>query len=267
MKRDIYKEVVGLIPAAGEATRFGKLPCSKELLPIGIQEDKTISGHNPKVLMSCLLEKMRRSSIKNSYVIIKKGKWDIPDYFGDGSEYGINIGYLIQKSPYGVPFTLDQAFPFIKDCKVALGFPDTIYRCQNIYDLLLNRLTKGDAHIVLGIFPADKTENADRVEIDTNGFIRRVICKPNNSNLQFVWAAALWQPEFTHYMHQYLSSLDTSELKAEIQIGHIVQFSIEEGFIVAGVQVSKYPPIDIGSAISLKSLWTEQEKYYNTITT
>jgi glucose-1-phosphate thymidylyltransferase len=267
LKSDVSKEVIGLIPAAGDATRFGKLPCSKELLPIGFQEDKTISGSKPKVLMSCLLEKMRRASIHNAYVIIKKGKWDIPDYFGDGSEYGINIGYLIQNLPYGVPYTLDQAFPFIMNRKVALGFPDTIYQCPNIYGLLLNRLNKGDAHIVLGVFPADETENADRVEIDTNGLIRRIICKPNKSNLRFVWAAAVWQPGFTHYMHEYLASLDTSGLQAEIQIGHIVQFSIEAGFLVAGVQVSKYPPMDVGNARRLKSLWTMHEKDYHKMTT
>lgn len=260
MKGDPYKEAIGLIPAAGDASRFGQLPCSKELLPIGIQENKTTSGSKPKVLMSCLLEKMRRASIRNAYVIIKKGKWDIPGYFGDGSEYGINIGYLIQNLPYGVPFTLDQAFPFIMNRKVALGFPDTIYRCQDVYSLLLNRLTHGDAQIVLGIFPAGKTENADRVEIDTNGIVNLIICKPNKSNAQFVWAAAVWQPEFTHFMHEYLSKLDTSELQAELQIGHIVQFSIEAGFIVAGVEVSKYPPTDVGNARRLISLWNMDEE-------
>ena len=34
------KDVIGLIPAAGRATRLGHLPFSKELLPIGKRTDR-----------------------------------------------------------------------------------------------------------------------------------------------------------------------------------------------------------------------------------
>jgi hypothetical protein len=43
-----------------------------------------------------------------------------------------------------------------------------------------------------------------------------------------------------------------------MQIGHIVQFFMEAGFLVAGVEVSQHPPMDVGNARRLKSLWTMQ---------
>ena len=57
------REVIGLIPAAGQATRLSPLPCSKELFPIGFGASKT--GHNlvPKVVCQHLLEKMRLAGI------------------------------------------------------------------------------------------------------------------------------------------------------------------------------------------------------------
>ena len=248
-------EIVALIPAAGVANRFGKLPCSKEVLPIGVQSDGSLSNQKPKVLMSYLVDSLKEASIKKIFIILRKGKWDIPNYFGDGSEHGVNIGYLIQNLPYGVPFTLDQAYPFVKNSLVVLGFADTIYKNSDIFPKLSKRLRQGNSHIVLGLFPADDAGNADRVEIDNVGKIKRVISKPGKSNAQLVWATAIWKPEFTKFMHRYLSALNISNLKSEIQIGQIVQAAIENEFAVEGIQVSNHPPLDVGNVDSLKHLW------------
>ncbi len=255
MKGAVSPEIIGLIPAGGFASRFGKLPCSKELLPVGIQEDSKISGYTPKVLIADLIEKMKRASIEKIFIILKKGKWDIPNYLGDGSELGVNIGYLMQNLPYGVPFTLDQAFPFVAQNPVVLGFPDTIYKSRDVFAPVLKRLARSNAQVVLGLFPAD--ENADRVDIDTDGIVRRIIVKAAGSNLKFAWSTAAWQPEFSRFLHAYVSG-STAATREEIHIGQVIQASIESGFIVAGVRVSEYQPIDIGNALKLKNFWVQQ---------
>ena len=256
MKGTATPEIVGLIPAGGFASRFGKLPCSKELLPVGIQEDKKMAGYTPKVLIADLIEKMKLASIEKIFIILKKGKWDIPAYLGDGSELGVNIGYLMQNLPHGVPFTLDQAFPFVAQNPVVLGFPDTIYKSRDVFGPVLKRLARGDAQVVLGLFPAD--ENADRVDIDTDGLVRRIIVKSARSNLKFAWSTAAWQPKFSRFMHDYVSSPAAAATRKEIHIGQVIQASIESGFIVAGIRVSEYQPLDIGNALKLKDLWVQQ---------
>ena len=45
----INREVVGLIPAAGEAKRIGPLLCSKELYPVGFE---VVFGF-PDILFEC----------------------------------------------------------------------------------------------------------------------------------------------------------------------------------------------------------------------
>ena len=91
------REIVGLVPAAGKATRLGQLPCSKELYPYGFHyagRDKKLS---PKVVGHFLLEKMRLANIKKVYIILREGKWDIPKYFGDGKELDMHLAYLMRE--------------------------------------------------------------------------------------------------------------------------------------------------------------------------
>ena len=86
-KRDneFQQEVVGLIPAGGEATRIAPLPCSKEVYPIGLRHMNEECRVVPKVVCHYLLEKMRVAGIKKAYIVLRDGKWDIPAYLRDGA--------------------------------------------------------------------------------------------------------------------------------------------------------------------------------------
>ncbi len=154
-----------------------------------------------------------------------------------------------------MPYTLDQAFPFIKKSIVVLGFPDTIYETKKIFVKLLDRLKKNDADVVLGLFPADYPQNADGVEIDSDGIIQHVFPKPHDASLSIVWAAAVWRPTFTHFMHEFLTKIDPcSQEENELQIGHIIQMAIERGKRIAGVHVSEHPIIDVGTSDNLATV-------------
>ena len=113
----------GTIPASGQATRIAPLPCSKELFPIGFRTAQDGRALGPKVVAHYLLEKMRFAGVSKSYIVLRPGKWDIPAYFGDGSALKLHLAYLMMGVPFGVPFTLDQAYPFVRNATVAFGFP------------------------------------------------------------------------------------------------------------------------------------------------
>jgi glucose-1-phosphate thymidylyltransferase len=237
---------------------MGPLPCSKELLPIGIDSVEEGSEPKYKVIISYLLRALCFADIKKAYIILRKGKWDIPDYLGDGSDFNLHLGYLMQGLPYAVPYTLDQAFPFMHQSIAALGFPDILYKDDDIYRKMLDRLKQGDFDIVLGLFPADNPQNADGVEFDTDMIIRKVVPKPHDQKHKFVWAAAVWKPIFTRFMHDYLAQLDPPKNgQIELQIGHVIQEAITEGQRVAGVHVSQYPPIDVGTPENLMAVARE----------
>ncbi|MCJ8280803.1 MAG: sugar phosphate nucleotidyltransferase [Rivularia sp. ALOHA_DT_140] len=256
MKKHQY---IGLIPAGGKATRISPLPLSKELYPVGFRGDDSniqINNQNnqnnlrPKVVSHYLLEKMQLAGIDKAYFILRSGKWDIPAYFGDGEMLSMNLGYLIMGLPYGVPFTLDSAYPFVKDAVVALGFPDILFEPKDAYSKILKRLENNHADVVLGLFPTDKPQKAGMVDFDDTGKVRSIIEKPPESDLRFMWGIAVWKPEFTKFLHEYLISIKEDvnlPNLPEIPIGNVIQAAISKGLQVEAEAFEIGSYLDIGT--------------------
>jgi glucose-1-phosphate thymidylyltransferase len=55
-KKKFHREVIGLIPAAGETKRIAPLPCSKELYPLGFEIEKESNLQRPKSACQYLIE-------------------------------------------------------------------------------------------------------------------------------------------------------------------------------------------------------------------
>jgi glucose-1-phosphate thymidylyltransferase len=234
-------QIIGLLPAGGHATRISPLPVSKELYPIGFRCVGDEFNLRPKVVCHYLLEKMQLAGIDKAYFILRSGKWDIPAYFG---------GYLIMNLPYGVPFTLDQAYPFVGDALVALGFPDILFQPEDAFKLIVARQQASDADVVLGLFPTNKPQKAGMVDFDDTGRVRLIIEKPPQSNLQYMWGIAVWKSTFTEFLHQYLITLkaksNLSKLP-EIPIGDVIQAAIQQGFHVEAEAFPDGTYLDIGT--------------------
>ncbi|NJM73046.1 MAG: dTDP-glucose pyrophosphorylase [Scytonema sp. RU_4_4] len=244
------RQIIGLLPAGGQATRISPLPLSKELYPIGFQNFGVKYNLRPKVVSQYLLEKMQLAGIDKAYFILRSGKWDIPAYFGDGTMLSMSLGYLIMGLPYGVPFTLDQAYPFVQDAVVALGFPDILFQPEDAYVRILTRLEVSNADIVLGLFPTDKPQKAGMVDFDDEGRVRVIIEKPHQSDLRYMWGIAVWTPAFTQFLHEYLTTFKASSnlsQRPEIPIGDVIQAAIHEGFHVEAEAFPDGTYLDIGT--------------------
>jgi glucose-1-phosphate thymidylyltransferase len=239
--------IVGLIPAGGQATRLGALPCSKELYPIGFRKSEG-AGVLPKVACHYTLEKMRAAGITEIYIILKEGKWDIPSYLRDGSIAGVHLAYLTLGLPFGTPYTLDQAYPFVQRKNVALGFADIVFHVEDAYNRLFDKLAQGRSDVVLGLFPADRPDKVDMVNLDNNGNVMGIEVKPNQTDLHYTWGIAVWHASFTQFMHEFLRhSKKTAAEQPELFVGDVIQASILEGLSVQGEQISDEPYLDIGT--------------------
>jgi glucose-1-phosphate thymidylyltransferase len=243
------KEIIGLIPAGGQGARLGPLPCSKEIYPIGFDQGRE---ERPKAICHYLFEKMRLADIKKAYIILREGKWDIPAYLRDGKMLGIHLAYLIMDVPFGVPFTIDQAFPFVQEATIAFGFPDIFFEQDDVFVKLLDRLKRNHCDVVLGLFPSDRPDKADMVDIDTEGKIKNIVIKPQLTDLRFTWGAAVWTPFFTKFMHRYVEAMGPfAAQRKELFIGEVVQSAIDEGLQVEARHISDEPFIDIGTSDDL----------------
>lgn len=251
------REVIGLIPAAGQATRIAPLPCSKELYPVGFRLVDQGRSLRPKAVCHYLLEKMRLAGITRAYIILRPGKWDIPAYLGDGTMLNMHLAYLMMRFPYGAPYTLDQAYPFVRDALVAVGFPDILFQPDDAFIQLLSHQTTTNADAILGLFLADQPHKMDMVDLGDDGKIRRIVIKPAQTHLRHTWFIAVWTPAFTYFMHEYLAatlagnqrdSAATNPLaRRELFVGDIIQAAILNDLQVEYVLFSDGTYIDIGT--------------------
>lgn len=252
------KEVIGLMPAAGWASRLGPIPCSKEVYPVGFYSINNGKDLRPKVVSHYLLENMRSADIRKAYIILRENKWDIPAYFGDGKLVDMHISYLMMDLPYGVPYTLDQAYPFVKDALVALGFPDIMFQPGNAYEDILDRQAETGSDIVLGLFPTDRPHKNDMVELDNNGRIRALDIKPQQTKLTYTWQIAVWTPVFSRYLHDYVSDRkenhDNLKHQKELYVGDIIQAAINDNMQIDYVLFKDGSCLDIGTPEDLRKV-------------
>lgn len=251
------RKVIGLLPAGGYATRISPLPVSKELYPLGFRHVEEGSSLRPKVVCHYLLEKMQLAGIEQAFFILRSGKWDIPAYFRDGTMLKMNLGYLIMNLPYGVPYTLDQAYPFVQDSLVALGFPDILFQPDDAYVQLLARQATTQADVVLGLFPTNQPQKAGMVDFDTTGRVRLIVEKPHETDLRYMWGIAVWAPTFTQFMHEYIVVIESGKVRSEaadklppqseIPIGDVIQAAIYKGLRVEAEVFPQGSYLDIGT--------------------
>ncbi len=254
-------DIVGLIPAAGRATRLSPLPCSKELYPIGFRRVDEDGSLRPKTVCHYLLEKMHMAGIAKAFMVLRDGKWDIPSYFGDGTMLDMQIAYLIMRLPFGVPFTLDQAYPFVHDKIIALGFPDIMFKPDDAFGKLLNRQADTNAEVVLGLFPTDQPQKWDMVDLDGKGRISKIVIKPSKTKLRYAWVIAVWTEIFTHFMHNYLSAIQETRkhgndgnnvsIQRELFVGEVIQAAIDHDLKIEGVLFPEGTCLDIGTSDDL----------------
>jgi glucose-1-phosphate thymidylyltransferase len=253
------KDIVGLIPAAGNAVRLQPLPCSKEIFPVGFSTGRETSAKCIKPVCSQLLESMSFAGVTKAFFVLRKGKWDIPSYLGDGEQYGLRVAYLITDSSSGVPFTIDQAFPFVKNARVVFGFPDILFEPKDAFIHLIKRQTETGTDIVLGLFPASSPAKMDMVEFDRDNRVLAIHPKPTKTSLTYTWIMAVWTPRFTSFSHQKLlrESAQAHQLlqeigpDSELYLGHVIEAAIDEDLNVEAVIFSEGKCLDLGTSEDL----------------
>jgi glucose-1-phosphate thymidylyltransferase len=243
-------ELVGLIPAAGIAARIAPLPCSKELFPIGYRSGVSGTKLSPKPVCLYLLEAMQSAGVKKAYIVLRRGKWDIPAYLGNGAMVDMNLSYLMMQHPYGAPYTIDEAYSFVRDVNIAFGFPDILFNGSGIYQKLHEHLLVKSADIVLGLFPIRAGQKADMVEYDEKDRVKKIVIKPDETELVFAWITAVWSPSFSSFLHEHIQEQlqrGTAGLSPELCMGNVIQAAVDQKMNVDTVRFPDHSFYDIGT--------------------
>ena len=252
--------LVGLIPAAGRGTRLAPLPFSKELMPVGFTHASEGADRKPKPVSQYLLERMRLAGAEQVFFITRPGKGDIADYYGDGSRLGLRFAYLQAGLPWGPPFSLAQAVPFIGDARVVFGFPDILIDPVDSFTPLLARQDETGADVVLGLFHATAREPGDVItRDDATGRILNLETKeerPQRPDHYTCWMFAVWNGRFSMFLHEECGRLaeqarariaaDPQGKAPEWPVGAVIAAAIRAGLHVNSVWFPRGRFLDIG---------------------
>jgi glucose-1-phosphate thymidylyltransferase len=165
--------VIGVIPAAGYATRLQPLRCSKEVLPVrGVP------------VMDYIIQRMRRAPCDELRVVTRSEKTDV-------IKTAITNGAAVVE---GQPASLAESLLCgIEGADagdtVLIGFPDSIWEPVDGYRAVLRTLADGWS-VALGLFRGDDLRRYEPVVADDNGRVERIEFKPARPSSDWLWGCA-----------------------------------------------------------------------------
>jgi glucose-1-phosphate thymidylyltransferase len=163
--------LVGLIPAAGYATRLGPQPASKEVLEV-----------RGRPVMDHVVERMRAAAPDAIRVVTRPEKADVVAH---ARALGLDV---VPGHPADVAASLLLGLAGLTDGdEVLVGFPDCLWEPRDGFARVLATLRTG-AGVALGLFRVTEgLERMDVVVMGPAGDVRGVAVKPTHPPADRIW--------------------------------------------------------------------------------
>lgn len=174
--------MIGIIPAAGHATRIHGLP--KMLLPV---------KHG--TLITALIDRMSRV---RSQIIVGTRPTNYETLAG------ICSALVFKASTMTMSETVLRARAFTRnDPRVLFGMPDTYFEDDGAFVKLAADLDDG-ADVAVGVFQTrpEQRHKLGMVEFTPGDEVTRVVDKPVETDLTWAWGVLAWKPRFWDYIYK-----------------------------------------------------------------
>lgn len=208
----------GIILAGGSGTRLYPITkgISKQLMPI---YDKPMIYYPLTTLME--------AGIRDILIITtEKDQSDFKELLKDGSQFGINIEYAVQKAPNGLAeaFIIGESFIGEEPCAMALG--DNIYFGDKFDRTLSDAKTYADAGVasIFG-FHVNDPQRFGIMEIDDFGRVVSVEEKPENPKSEYAITGLYFYPAG---VSEYAKNVKPSK-RNELEITTLNDMYLKEG--------------------------------------
>jgi glucose-1-phosphate thymidylyltransferase len=195
----------GIVPAAGAGVRLAPYRAPKELIQIGY---RAVDGRPlPKAAIEHVLTAMRAGAADRAFVVLSPAKWEVFRYLGSGEHLGMDLAYLCQETPLGMPHAIDLATPFLAGQTVCMGMPDTLVTPDDCFAALSDFHDTTRADLSLGVFPALDPRALAPVVIEPGSYrVLAIVDKPAEPPAANTWGIAVWSPVFTELLHGYVAA-------------------------------------------------------------
>lgn len=230
----------GILLAGGSGTRLYPTTrsVSKQLLPV---YDKPAVYYPLSTLMLAGIRDILVISTERDTPLIK-------DLLGDGSQWGINLSYKVQKKPEGIAQAFLIADDFIAghDCSLILG--DNLFYADSIETTLRACMNRKEGATILG-YRVQHPEHFGVVEIDKNGRAIRLEEKPKT----FVSPWAVTGLYFYDSTVLDKAKKVKPSARGELEITDLNRMYLEEGKLHVEMLGRGVAWLDMGSPESLLS--------------
>lgn len=223
-----------IILTAGEGTR---------MRPLTTTRPKTMLITGGKPLIQYNIESLRDAGIKDITLVVGYKHEVIKDYFGDGSEFGVNINYALQEGQLGTAHAIGSAEEYIDESFIVLN-GDIIVSYDLIRGLIEKYATRrsNDVKAVLTLIEVENPSNYGIVSMQ-NDKIVQIIEKPKEdeapSNLANAGIYLFSQEIFDAIRDTHLSE------RGEYEITDSLQIELDNEYEILGL-ISNEHWMDVG---------------------
>lgn len=235
---------IGLVPAAGAGVRLRPFRYPKELLPVALEPAE--DGVRPVLAVEFALRALARAGVRRTLVVVSDPKLDLVRLLGTGEGLGLDVAYVHQGEPLGLAHALARCVPWVGDAPCCLVLPDTAFAPEDAVARVVERLRDG-ADLVLGVFPTDRPEQLGPVDHDGD-VVRRVLDKPERTDLRNTWGVAAWGPAFTRVLAAF------AEGRPDRPVGEAFEEAVRAGLAVRAVPFPDGRYHDLGTTRGLAEL-------------
>ncbi|MDB4133268.1 glucose-1-phosphate thymidylyltransferase RfbA [Amylibacter sp.] len=232
------KKRKGILLAGGSGTRLYPITMgiSKQLLPI---YDKPMVYYPLSVLMLAGINEIAIITTphdNNQYRAL----------LGDGSQWGINLTYIIQPKPEGLAQAFILAEEFLNGSESTLILGDNIFHGDGIRELLQKANNSTAAANIFGYHVSDP-ERYGVIDFDANGNVKSIIEKPKKPKSNHAVVGLYFLDETAPDRAKNIKPSD----RGELEITSLLNTYLEDKSLLVHQMSRGYAWLDTGTHASL----------------
>jgi len=178
-----------------------------------------------KPVLEYAVEDLKAAGITEIGVVLgHKGRDEIQELLGDGSQYGVDITYIVQGEPLGLAHAAGCARDFVGDDDFVMYLGDNILK-SGITDLV-ESFESGDYGAGIALQEVDDPQAFGIADVDDSGNVTRLVEKPDDPPTNL---ALIGMYVFSPAVFDAIDDLEPS-WRGELEITDAIQSLLEDGY-------------------------------------